>query len=179
VCNKQLWRMWLLCLISLLSMQLLLVTAGSVRAAGIQAPSKKETCKTATCHPRMGTDKFVHGPVATGDCVFCHKPTQKHAFTKITSTEKLCAECHERPVTQKFAHAPFRQGKCFTCHDSHQSPYQYQLRATVAETCYKCHDRSKLKGRAHVSAAPGSCITCHASHQSDYPKLLVKPGITL
>ena len=169
--NKQPWFTWSLCLLTVLSFQLF---SNVTNTAAVSPP--KETCKTAACHATMGTETYVHGPVATGDCVFCHKLKQKHAFSRIENLEKLCSECHERPVRQKYVHVPFREGKCLTCHDPHQSPNKYQLRMAGTEICFKCHVRSKLKGRAHGSAVPGSCMTCHTAHQGDFPKLLLTKG---
>ncbi len=146
---------------------------GYAFAASGQSSPPKASCVTADCHGKMGTERYVHGPVATGDCTFCHKPTGKHAFTAINDTGKLCAECHERLDTHKYVHAPVKQGKCFTCHDSHQSPNKFQLRAAGAELCFKCHDRSIMKGKfVHGPVAVGSCSTCHDVHQADFPKLL-------
>ena len=174
VLSKNTWFLRALFLtVAVLSFPLFFGLTQSVYAVSGKAAPPKETCKTSDCHDRMGTAKFVHGPVATNDCVFCHKPTRKHAFTKIENTGKLCSECHERLDTQKYVHAPVKEGKCFTCHDSHQSPNKYMLRAAGAELCFKCHSRSIMKGKfAHGPAAVGSCTTCHAVHQAEFPKLL-------
>lgn len=172
--NKQFWSLrTLILMVAMLSLPLFSSLTRTACAVGSQESPTQKTCKTADCHALMGTEKYIHGPVATGDCVFCHKPKRKHAFEEIENTGKLCAECHERLDTHKYVHAPVREGKCFSCHDSHQSPYKYQLRAAGSELCFKCHDRSIMKGKfAHGPAAVGSCTTCHAVHQGDFPKLL-------
>jgi predicted CXXCH cytochrome family protein len=148
--------------------------AAGTAVAETKKGAVKESCVTTSCHAVMGTQKYVHGPVATGDCAFCHKPSGKHRFAPITDTGTLCAECHERLDTHKYVHLPVKQGKCYTCHDSHQSPYKYQLRAPGAELCFTCHDKANIiKGKfAHGPVAVGSCSTCHAVHQGDFPKLL-------
>ncbi|MBK5275499.1 MAG: hypothetical protein JJE30_10665 [Desulfuromonadales bacterium] len=151
---------------------------GKTCAAADKSSVPKDSCTATECHDKMVKEKYVHGPVATGECSACHKSAksmfkQKHSFEKIQNTGKLCAECHERLDTQKFVHAPVKEGKCFSCHDSHQSPNKFQLRAAGAELCFKCHDRSIIKRKfVHGPVAVGSCTTCHAVHQGDFPKLL-------
>ncbi len=134
----------------------------------------KESCVTGDCHDKMGSGKYVHGPVAAGDCTICHKLRKKHQFEPFGNVGKLCAECHERLDKQKYVHAPVKEGKCFTCHDSHQSPYKFQLRAAGADLCFLCHDKTKIVSGTfvHGPAAVGSCTTCHAVHQGAFPKLL-------
>jgi predicted CXXCH cytochrome family protein len=145
--------------------------AGSATAAF--ATAQNESCITTECHAKMGTEKYVHGPVASGECTSCHKQLRKHKFEKIADIGKLCEECHEKLTTRKFVHAPVRQGKCFKCHDPHQSPNKFQLRAAGADLCFICHDKSIANGKfVHGPVAVGSCSTCHSVHQSDFPKLL-------
>lgn len=78
----------------------------------------------------MGKDKFVHGPVATGDCIFCHKQDKKdrHTFQPIENVEALCYECHEKLNSSVVVHKPVTNGKCTGCHDPHQSAHQFQLK---------------------------------------------------
>jgi len=56
----------------------------------------------------MGKDTFVHGPVATGDCIFCHKQDykDKHIFKNIENIESLCRECHDTSNTGFTGHKP-------------------------------------------------------------------------
>ena len=137
----------------------------------------KESCITAKCHATMGKDKFVHGPVAGGECDSCHKKTGKHAFAPITDVGKLCYECHEQMTGQKVVHSPVKEGKCTKCHDPHQSPNKFQLRAVGGDLCFRCHDKALAGGKfVHGPVATGSCSTCHAAHQSDNPKLLMAKG---
>ncbi|MBU0663283.1 MAG: hypothetical protein KJ990_01925 [Proteobacteria bacterium] len=78
----------------------------------------------------MGKDKFVHGPVASGDCSFCHKQDKKdqHTFQPIMNIEALCYECHEKLNTGSTVHKPVADGKCTVCHDPHQSANEFQLK---------------------------------------------------
>lgn len=139
--------------------------------------TQKEACMTDKCHANMGKDKFVHGPVATGDCVFCHKPTGKHKFEPIKHVAELCYLCHTKLNTQKVVHSPIKQGNCTGCHNPHQSPNKLQLRAAGAELCFTCHDRSIAGGKfLHGPVAVGGCSACHSPHQTDFPKLLMASG---
>jgi len=89
-----------------------------------------QSCVTSECHPTMGKDKFVHGPVASGDCIFCHKQDQKdqHTFQPIRNSETLCLECHDKSNTGFTGHKPAKKGKCTDCHDPHQSAKEFHLK---------------------------------------------------
>lgn len=67
-------------------------------------PSAGKSCVTAQCHEDMGKAKYVHGPVAVGECIKCHIPedpkemynVKKHSFTLAGGEEGICYLCHER-----------------------------------------------------------------------------------
>jgi len=101
----------------------LFVTMPVAEGAGTTA---RETCITASCHASIGTLKFVHGPVAVGDCPTCHVKKGKHSFQAINDVNKLCLSCHD--ISNGATH-PSRQALCTTCHDPHQSARNFQLRA--------------------------------------------------
>lgn len=151
---------------------------GRAFAQGAEAAQAKESCVTEKCHPNMGKEKFVHGPVAVGECTSCHKQLKKHKFEPIADVGKLCDDCHEKLTTQKVVHAPVKQGKCIMCHDPHQSPFKFQLRAAGGDLCFRCHDKKTIVGGkfVHGPVAVGSCSTCHTMHQSQFPKLLLAQG---
>ncbi|WP_183363056.1 cytochrome c3 family protein [Geomonas limicola] len=137
----------------------------------------KETCVTASCHPGMGKARFVHGPVAVGECTGCHKPVGKHKFEPILDAGKQCEECHEGLRTMKVVHKPVQEAKCTKCHDPHQSGYKFQLRAEGSELCFLCHRKAIAGGKyLHGPLGTGSCNSCHAAHQSGFPKLLSAAG---
>ncbi len=142
----------------------------------IAAP--KQSCVTADCHSKMGKDKFVHGPVSTGDCDFCHKPIGQHKFKPTPkNVSELCYQCHDKKDTMKTIHKPVKDGNCTACHSPHQSPNKYQLRAAGSDLCFMCHNRSLVGGKyVHGPAAVGSCTVCHDPHQSDNPRMLVAKG---
>lgn len=151
---------------------------GRASAQGNETAKTKESCITEKCHAKMGKEKFVHGPVAVGECESCHKKAGKHKFEPITDVGKLCSECHGQLTTQKVVHPPVKQGQCTKCHSPHQSPNKFQLRATGSDLCFLCHDKSVIIGGkfVHGPVAEGSCSTCHNMHQSEFPKLLIAEG---
>jgi predicted CXXCH cytochrome family protein len=141
------------------------------------AAAEKESCVTSKCHSGMGKEKYVHGPVATGECTFCHQPTASHKFKAIKNVGKLCNDCHDKTFTAKVVHPPVKEGECSDCHDPHQSPYRFQLRGEGSDLCFLCHDKDLIRGKfVHGPVAVGGCSICHNPHESDYPKLLMAEG---
>ncbi len=139
--------------------------------------SATESCVTDKCHTKMGKDKFVHGPVAVGDCRSCHTPTAAHKFSPVSKSSELCYKCHEKVDTKKDVHKPVKDGNCSQCHDPHQSPYKFQLKAEGVNLCFTCHDRKMATGTyVHGPVAVGGCTSCHNPHQADFPKMLNAEG---
>lgn len=101
---------------------------GASTVAGDSVASR--SCVTGECHNAMGRGKYVHGPVAAGECTFCHIPEGRHKFKPIRDVGKLCQECHDQLIAKKAEHG--KDGKCSRCHDPHQSPYEYHLRTPGA-----------------------------------------------
>jgi len=146
------------------------------RPAGAQADADKN-CVSEKCHANMGKEKFVHGPVAVGDCLSCHEKTGKHSFKKIDNVGELCYRCHDRLDTKKGTHKPVREGSCTKCHDAHQSAFKFQLRAEGTGLCMMCHDKKIMAGNfVHGPVAVGGCSMCHNPHQTDFPKMLNASG---
>jgi predicted CXXCH cytochrome family protein len=136
-----------------------------------------DSCVTNKCHAGMGKDKFVHGPVAVGNCVVCHKNEGNHKFAPIKKVSDFCYKCHDKIDSKSVVHKPVRDGNCTKCHDAHQSPYKYQLRSERTALCFLCHDKKKLLGKyVHGPVAVGGCTMCHSPHQTDFPKLLSATG---
>lgn len=127
------------------------------------------------CHDRKDTKKFVHGPVASGDCLECHDVHQSDNRYQLKEPGgALCFTCHEKTkFDRKFPHPPIAEGKCTGCHDPHQSDYKFMLKAGGSELCMKCHDQAMFSGNSvHAPVAAGECDSCHATHGTQYPKLL-------
>ncbi|HWR59810.1 MAG TPA: cytochrome c3 family protein [Thermodesulfovibrionales bacterium] len=147
------------------------------RAALAQQKMKDADCFASKCHDKMGKQKFVHGPVAVGDCKTCHVPTDKHKFAPIKNVGQLCYKCHEKVDTKKGVHKPVKEGNCTKCHDAHETAYKFQLRADGRNLCFICHDKKVAEGKfVHGPVAVGGCSMCHNPHQTDFPKLLNAMG---
>jgi predicted CXXCH cytochrome family protein len=158
----------------------LLVLAVFVFAQAVGQQNPKESCITAKCHAAFGKAKFVHGPVAAGDCAQCHEllPKETHKFAPLKKAEDLCNKCHEPMKKHAVVHKPVAEGKCTGCHNPHQASQEYMLRGgTIAEMCFGCHNKGMIKTKsAHMPAAEGECLSCHKPHTGDKPKLLVQLG---
>lgn len=145
----------------------------------------------AGCHQKMLNEKYVHGPIGTYSCGYCHTNagTPKHAVPKRGSA--LCYECHADMATQinkfKIKHGPVEAGMCEACHDPHGSPNEAQLIKPVNELCLSCHGHimksyhviravdgggHPIKGKKDPSrTASGrdmSCISCHNPHGGEF-----------
>jgi predicted CXXCH cytochrome family protein len=147
---------------------LFLFTVGILMASGFieitayaqekTAEKSKDTCKTSKCHSQMGQEKFVHGPVAEGECTVCHGKSPKHK---------------DKPN-------PVEEGECIACHSPHESPNKFQLSVKGGELCFNCHDEEIVEGKfVHGPVAVGGCIACHEPHTADYEKNLRAEGPAL
>ncbi|MBI4843244.1 MAG: cytochrome c3 family protein [Nitrospirae bacterium] len=137
-------------------------------------------CITAACHSNLDKTKFVHGPVAAGECAACHGDSKDHAanpkksrFKAITDVGKKCYECHDTLEKKKKTHAPVQDGECTACHDPHGSSYKFQLKKEGSSLCFDCHDDSIVgKKFVHGPAAVGGCVACHEPHTANFDKNL-------
>lgn len=148
------------------------------------AEKPKETCMTGQCHANMGKEKYVHGPIAAGECVTCHGEAPKHKedpknnkFKPIKNVAEKCFACHEKFKVKKFSHVPAEDGDCLACHSPHGSEYKFQMKAKGAEVCFECHDAAIVENKfVHGPAAVGGCVACHEPHTADYAKNLKAEG---
>lgn len=127
------------------------------------------------CHERKDIKKYVHGPVASGDCLDCHDVHQSdNKFQLKESGVALCYMCHDKTkLGRKFPHPPITEGKCLDCHDPHQSDNKYILKAEGSDLCILCHNKSMFSGKSiHGPVATGECSACHVTHGTQYPHLL-------
>ncbi len=153
---------------------LLLFPPGSGPSATTQGD---DTCATGRCHGEMGEARHLHGPIAAGECRFCHRPTGRHTFQPIENIGALCHRCHEQRYTGTSRHAPVEKGDCTRCHDPHQSPFRSLLRDGGAGLCFQCHDSAPFQRKyRHGPAALDDCGLCHDPHSSDFPRLLMSEG---
>ncbi len=130
------------------------------------------------CHERKNTKKYVHPPVAAGDCLDCHDPHQSNnKFQLKEAGAALCYMCHDKSkLDRPFPHMPVAEGKCLSCHDPHQSEHKYMLKAEGAALCMTCHDKALFAGRSvHAPVVSGECTECHAPHGTQLRHLLKRP----
>lgn len=98
----------------------------------------KELC--VECHinksreSESGEDLWFHGPVANGECVFCHSPHQsrfQYILLKATTVE-LCTQCHTGEYIS--ATADHTSGKeCTSCHNAHMGKNRFLLKKDFNE----------------------------------------------
>ena len=87
--------------------------------------SQEEIC--LQCHDAVGTEKFIHGPVAAGSCVPCHDPHgSKNDYFLLSIGKELCLVCHSQNLSK--THIEKRgNAECTKCHDPHSSAKNYHL----------------------------------------------------
>lgn len=151
----------------------------------VQAPNQAHrfTDKSCTACHQMATpqDKFVHGPVAVGECLACHNPhgAEEPQLVRVFGPA-LCETCHvdtkAKLAEKRFTHDPVRED-CATCHDPHASPAKYQLRDPSAEQCFGCHKTMRIElasSRVKHDAVrmDRGCINCHDPHAADMERQL-------
>lgn len=160
-------------------MLFLTLCAGQSEARSSFSLKEGQSCVTSDCHSKMGKDKYVHGPVATSNCTFCHKQDKKnlHEFKPITNVGELCYSCHDKLHLGPVVHKPVKEGKCTGCHSPHQSGHKFQLLGGGQDLCLKCHSKTIISGTVkHGPVTDGECSACHSHHSASFPKLLAAKG---
>jgi len=91
---------------------------------------------------------FVHGPVAVGQCLFCHNPHKSKIEHLLIAPEPgLCYQCHDVDTIELIAaHLPKQLSACTDCHNAHASSTKALLKGSSSET----NDRF---GRANAAKA--------------------------
>jgi predicted CXXCH cytochrome family protein len=76
------------------------------------------------------TTGFLHGPVAVGECLFCHDSHRsKNEFLLIKPIPEQCYLCHDSKRIESIAdHSTEEYSKCNSCHDSHVSSEESLLK---------------------------------------------------
>lgn len=79
---------------------------------------------------------FVHGPVAVGQCLFCHNPHKSKIEHLLTAPEPgLCYQCHDVDTIELIAaHLPKQLSACTDCHNAHASSTKGLLKGSSSET---------------------------------------------
>jgi predicted CXXCH cytochrome family protein len=140
-----------------------------------------------SCHKRMANMKFVHGPVGTYSCSYCHSLQGTPLYSTPKRDTKLCFDCHTEKEKEfkgfKFRHGPVAGGMCEICHDSHGSEYPSMLHKPIDKLCLSCHEQvaktvhvttlsdgsgHPISGKTDLSERGKgrelSCISCHNPH---------------
>jgi predicted CXXCH cytochrome family protein len=89
-----------------------------------------------TCHEEYATlSGWVHGPVVTGECLFCHEPHKTRYPGLVTGpTPDLCYQCHDPEALGLVEnHAQPSYAQCLECHEAHAAASRYLLRRTFLE----------------------------------------------
>ncbi len=176
----------------LLGVAIVFLAAPDVRAAKdfkLRPGAKGKIC--VSCHDAFEEilkKRFVHTPLAKGDCSGCHNPhASKHALLLASETSEICHECHEDMFVPEAesAHEVFVEGKCVSCHDPHATDNKMVLIRGGSELCFGCHEELGKRIAAnefqHEPVAE-DCLKCHNPHVSaESPKLLKDedPGLCL
>ncbi len=124
------------------------------------------------CHDSKWQGKYVHEPVADGDCTGCHNPHggQNRFFIPTKKEADTCFQCHENnKMVKKYLHGPVAAGECTACHTPHASNYKMLLIADKNKICFKCHSDKKRWEKFPVKHKPFTkgCLDCHDPHNSD------------
>lgn len=79
---------------------------------------------------------FVHGPVAVGQCLFCHNPHRSKVEHLLREAEpKLCYLCHDVSMIELIpAHLTQQTSACTDCHNPHAGPVKALLKGAAPET---------------------------------------------
>ena len=90
---------------------------------GYQVSPAKTAC--GACHKayfQVQSNEWQHGPVAVGQCGFCHLPhTSPYPHLLTRPVPDLCFQCHDRHTLAKPYHATTGNQSCTACHDSHMA----------------------------------------------------------
>jgi predicted CXXCH cytochrome family protein len=99
------------------------------RSATFLAAEKDKIC--FSCHGEEAfKGSYVHGPVAIGDCLSCHKPHESEYPHLLSAPgNAVCYQCHEKSsLSTKGEHAKAIETSCLDCHAPHVSETKFFLR---------------------------------------------------
>jgi predicted CXXCH cytochrome family protein len=89
------------------------------------------------CHTDFtASAAFVHGPVAVGQCLYCHNPHKSQIKYLLSRPEpELCYQCHDINTIELIpAHLPKQLSACTDCHDPHASSNKALLKGNSLQT---------------------------------------------
>jgi predicted CXXCH cytochrome family protein len=76
--------------------------------------------------------QYVHGPVAVGDCDFCHNyRASTPPDASLDELAELCFRCHDREdLSEGRHHTAVAEQPCIECHDPHGADNRFFLKRT-------------------------------------------------
>jgi predicted CXXCH cytochrome family protein len=91
-----------------------------------------ELCYTCHAPYKNILHPYVHGPVAVGQCLFCHDPHRsRYAGLLKEDIPHLCYKCHqEKDMAAIPKHSAVMMTRCTQCHEPHASDERYLIRGT-------------------------------------------------
>lgn len=140
-----------------------------------------DSCVTAQCHALLGRAKYVHAPVAEGDCLACHvKTDQMHpgagSMALVEEEPGLCLRCHENPASgMAYPHSALEEG-CTGCHSPHQGALQKFVLQPGGKLCLTCHEDVMAGKYVHGPVRAINCQMCHGIHGGENEAMLNLPG---
>ncbi len=145
------------------------------------ASAAADSCVTAQCHAILGRAKYVHAPVAEGDCLACHiatgLPHPGEASMGLTEEEPgLCLQCHENPAADiAYPHSALEEG-CTGCHSPHQGGLPKFVLQAGGKLCLICHEDVIDGEYLHGPVRAENCQICHGIHGGENQAMLNLPG---
>lgn len=146
-----------------------------------------------SCHKKITSYPFVHGPSSVWSCLNCHDETSGLKYSVKKPVSEACFSCHSEERDErnkkKYFHGPYNVGKCTICHNPHASENPYYLVKPTWLLCLSCHEdkgsgehvvKGYLDRKSHPTHGKPdplregrelTCASCHNPHASDSPKL--------
>jgi predicted CXXCH cytochrome family protein len=154
-----------------------------------------------SCHRRITSYSFVHGPKFVWRCLTCHDSRAEPKYALKYPVPELCYKCHveekQKRTGKKSYHAPYITNKCGICHNPHGAENPCGLDKPIWLLCVSCHpDQGDGRHviapyfwgtRHHTHPTHGvpdpsnkghelTCASCHDPHASDSPMFITKYG---
>ncbi len=108
------------------------------------------------CHTEFSAlEAWVHGPVATGDCLLCHEQHKtKTEFLLKKPVPELCFQCHDTQAIRAVKnHKEDSYSSCTDCHDGHAGATRSLLRQTFLEKPAGLEYQSEIYRRKYEEAS--------------------------
>ena len=83
------------------------------------------------CHEPFDEKRYLHGPLAVGECTSCHDPHGGTGPYHLRGREvSLCLSCHEddEVLGHEGGRIAVADGSCSACHDPHQSDTRFLVK---------------------------------------------------